>query len=779
MKKLYFLLASLSTMAAFAQPANDECSGAIPVPINPDYNCTTVVSGTVAGATASQGAPSVGYIGTPDNDVWFSFVATNPTHRISMINRVGAGNDLVHQVIGGTCSNMTAINLSDPETSTVSGLVVGETSYIRVYSYYTNNNHIATFDVCIGTPPPPPANDNCGGAIVASINPTFECSVVTPGVLTGATASPVSDNGSGTPSDDVWFRFIATNTSHRFELLNRIGDTSDLVHEIMAGTCEGLQSMNVSDAENSLVSGFTPGLEYFVRVYSFQTGPVAVATFDLCIGTPPPPPANDDCAGSIEVPVNAALLCETMVSATLTSATDSGVTDNGAGVPNDDVWFHFTATSTSHIISIENVLGTPTNLVHEVMSGACNGLTSVLISDPNSSTLTNLVPGANYYVRVFSFQTGPAMNTTFGICVKTPPSMVNDECGQAIALTVNPDLNCATITAGTVLGATQSPVADNGAGTPNDDVWFYFIATNTSHSIDLLNISGSTADLVHELMSGDCDNPESIYVSDNNDSIATGLVPGQPYYVRVFTWANSATATTVFNICIGTMPPPPANDDCEGAVTLIPAATLAEGLVVGSVASATDTANVEEPSCASYNGGDVWYSVVVPASGNISIETIGANGINSFDSGMAAYAGACGALSQIACDDDGGDTGNFSKISLTGRTPGETIYVRVWEYSNDEVEPFSIGAYDASLATSTFDQTGFVVYPNPTQNVLNVSAQLNIETVEIFNLVGQQVFGKEINQTNYTLDLSSLPSGTYLVRATSGGASKTVKVLKK
>jgi hypothetical protein len=60
------------------------------------------------------------------------------------------------------------------------------------------------------------------------------------------------------------------------------------------------------------------------------------------------------------------------------------------------------------------------------------------------------------------------------------------------------------------------------------------------------------------------------------------------------------------------------------------------------------------------------------------------------DTGMAAYSGTCeGPLVQLACDDDGG-VGLFSQITLIGLTPGETIFLRVWEYGGNQAGSFSI-----------------------------------------------------------------------------------------
>src|SRR5690606_27899026 len=170
-------------------------------------------------------------------------------------------------------------------------------------------------------------------------------------------------------------------------------------------------------------------------------------------------------------------------------------------------------------------------------------------------------------------------------------------------------------------------------------------------------------------------------------------------------------------------------------IALTPAATLAESAIDASVASATDS-EAPAPGCAGYSGGDIWFSVVIPASGNLTVETTASStGIDDFDSGMAIYEGSCGNLTLVDCNDDDGDE-RFSRISLSGRTPGEVVYVRVWEYSNDEIEPFAIGAYDASLSTPSFDNAAFRAYPNPVNDVLNLSFANYIYSDDVFNLLG-------------------------------------------
>ena len=54
----------------------------------------------------------------------------------------------------------------------------------------------------------------------------------------------------------------------------------------------------------------------------------------------------------------------------------------------------------------------------------------------------------------------------------------------------------------------------------------------------------------------------------------------------------------------------------------------------------------------------------------------------------------------------------------------------------------------------------------------------NIKDVTVFNLLGQQLFVKNINATEGKVDMSNLSSGTYLVKVNSGDKVQTIKVIK-
>lgn len=83
------------------------------------------------------------------------------------------------------------------------------------------------------------------------------------------------------------------------------------------------------------------------------------------------------------------------------------------------------------------------------------------------------------------------------------------------------------------------------------------------------------------------------------------------------------------------------------------------------------------PNCANYLGGDMWFKMKVPESGNLSFQTdkgdIG-------DTGIAAWIGnTCYNPTLVGCDDDTGN-GYYSYLLLYDLTPGETVYIQVWKW---------------------------------------------------------------------------------------------------
>ena len=129
---------------------------------------------------------------------------------------------------------------------------------------------------------------------------------------------------------------------------------------------------------------------------------------------------NDDCSGSIQLPVNQNTNCTQTVPGTIDSATAS-VNPNtcGATVDDDDVWYYFVATAVTHYVSFFDVTGTG-SLNYAVYRGAdCNTIVQVGgCTTLNGGVLNGLTIGETYSIRVYSGGT-LATTKTFNLCIGT------------------------------------------------------------------------------------------------------------------------------------------------------------------------------------------------------------------------------------------------------------------------------------------------------------------------------------------------------------------------
>lgn len=263
----------------------------------------------------------------------------------------------------------------------------------------------------------------------------------------------------------------------------------------------------------------------------------------------------------------------------------------------------------------------------------------------------------------------------------------------------------------------------------------------------------------------------------------SSLTPSTTYYYWVRSNCGGSTSTWVSG-SFTTLAAPPANDNCSGAVSLTPGATFAQNAITGTTIGATLTndTTATTAACQTTRFADTWYSVVVPPSGSITIETKSAAGSAVTNTVLGVYTGSCGALTSVGCNDDDGD-GNFSILSLTsanGITPGQTLLIGVWNYSSTNNGTFQISAYDASLSTSeaVISKNEIKAYPNPFSDVLNISDIKNVKSISVIDIAGRVV--KSFDKPTAALQLSELNSGMYLVVLNmNDGTKQTLKAIKK
>ncbi|MGZ3862426.1 MAG: beta strand repeat-containing protein [Bacteroidia bacterium] len=424
---------------------------------------------------------------------------------------------------------------------------------------------------------------------------------------------------------------------------------------------------------------------------------------------------SDNCSSATTIAVNASCVG--------TTGTTAGATQSipgCSGNADDDVWYKFVASATSQVVTVNS--SASFDAVAQLFSGTCSSLTNLYCQDVNfsgqSETIyaTGLTAGSTYYIRVYNYGTGSGSGT-FTICVSNPPAApANNSCFSPTALAVN--AACSN-TAGTTYGATQSYTSTCG-GSPDDDVWYTFVANNAQQVVTVT--PSANMDPVFEILTGSCGSFTSLYcvdagVTGGTETInAIGLTPGQTYYIRVFDYYGG-NGGYPFNICVTGVSN--TGDDPCNAFTL-PAVSADCNYTQYSTASASASMSAPTPaSCGGsspYQGGfsasskDVWFKVVVPASGSLYITpqpNIGTGAIT--DGVMALYSGTCGSLTQVACNDDhstypGTANDLLPYISATGLTPGATYYIRFWGYGT------SSGTFGLCVSSPTNDACANALY---------------------------------------------------------------------
>ena len=71
----------------------------------------------------------------------------------------------------------------------------------------------------------------------------------------------------------------------------------------------------------------------------------------------------------------------------------------------------------------------------------------------------------------------------------------------------------------------------------------------------------------------------------------------------------------------------------------------------------------------------------------------------------------------------------------------------------------------------------FEVYPNPTQDVVNINTNGKFDYV-LFNTLGQEITTGSGTDSK-VIDLSKVDNGPYLLQITNTSGTKTIKILKK
>lgn len=369
----------------------------------------------------------------------------------------------------------------------------------------------------------------------------------------------------------------------------------------------------------------------------------------------------------------------------------------------NDLWYRFTPeTSGLYAFSLNAPNNDAMNLF--IFEGSSVDLNPISAGCSTRFTSEELIGGQTYFVAISSNEP----TAQFSLCIsKYPETPVNDEIANALELLESEDRECNNAISGYTASATYSQ--DSNCSENNRDVWYTFTPAETGEYTfrrRFINGTGLTRVSVYEGTPG---NLTPLTVNCGDLRVLADLVAGEQYYVAVSTVPSSIP--TYFTLCGYKSPPPPENDSCDAPMALTVGSNFDENAIVGTIISGTvDLENTPFPSCGTLDfdidGRDVWFSVVVPPSGTLVVETRFQDDSLLVDTAMEGFTGECGinTLEDVLyelppngflhCSDQFVIGGNqFAGIRYANLQPGETLKIRVWGWAA-QFGDFRISAYD-------------------------------------------------------------------------------------
>ena len=96
----------------------------------------------------------------------------------------------------------------------------------------------------------------------------------------------------------------------------------------------------------------------------------------------------------------------------------------------------------------------------------------------------------------------------------------------------------------------------------------------------------------------------------------------------------------------------------------------------------------------------------------------------------------------------------------------------------------TVTAVYQTASVISFDEIKFLdnikvsLYPNPVNNIANISADETIDNLRVYDITGKVIMQHTPNKTDFRLNVSDLSKGVYLVKINSGDREATTKLVK-
>jgi len=270
--------------------------------------------------------------------------------------------------------------------------------------------------------------------------------------------------------------------------------------------------------------------------------------------------------------------------------------------------------------------------------------------------------------------------------VRPPPP--NDLCQNAFPLIINAPPICGSNICATpsLPGSLTNTPCGSSVNAP--DVWY--VMTPTCSGMVRINTCNPCTgfpmyDTVLSAYTGPCPGTLTQVPGGCNDDLCglqsiinIPVVAGQTYYIRVSGFAGAMGWFGLQAQQLTTIAP--TNDFCSNAIPVTVGSPAACGTTECATPSLSNNIPIIPIPCAgSINANDVWYTFTPTCTGPVTVNTCGTcPGSNTFNTVLSTYTGTCGALSQIACNNNVGVPGcTLQSSNVFLGIAGVTYYFRV------------------------------------------------------------------------------------------------------
>lgn len=367
-------------------------------------------------------------------------------------------------------------------------------------------------------------NDLCENAIDISLNQTCLSGNNQNALFLGDQPSCDTRNEGA-----LWYRYVAPSTGITEVVTNAA--FNDII-TIFSGSCGAQNELFCHDRDEQGFDGenlhftATANEEYYIRI-SGKGNDFGVPRGDLCLQLKsatgfPTAATNDPCSAAI--PLGIAQDCQIGINRHANMDGDFPALNT---LSRADIWYSFTANNQAVDILSQSDFAD----VITLYSGECGNLTEVISNDYGRKLRAdNLNAGQEYFIQISGFFATIEGN----VCVQIMPieenTPQNDDCPDAIALTLGADCY-----AGNNHGATQSDLRPGCETEYDASVWFEFIAP-VSGAVKI----STGADFVHaiSIYQGSCSSLEEVFCT-NNPLACEGyfkvgsLSPDETYYMQL------------------------------------------------------------------------------------------------------------------------------------------------------------------------------------------------------------------------------------------------------